>query len=367
VTKSALKPLVLSAAVASALAVLAAPAYALEVKISGQVNRALMHADDGVDSEIFHVDTDNSSTRFRFTGSENIGPGLKVGIVWEVEYQSNDSDQVKLSPLAKSDTGTTFGERKMEIYFAGAFGQVTAGQGDGAMNGGIEVDLSGTTVVGYAGIGDLGGAIGWRPTGGGAAVSSLRGSINQQDFESRYDRLRYDSPKLGPITIAVSTGSQGNGNDVQEYGIWYSQNLGAGGKIAGALGFSTEDTATAGPSVAGDQETTGGSISWLHPSGWNVTVATSQVEDDDPAGRKKKFNYVKGGYMMGAHAFSIDFGRGEDQAAAGEEAENVGFQYVYTASKAVDVYGGLKNVSLDRPGADFEDIQIITVGSRVKF
>jgi predicted porin len=367
VTKSALKPLVLSAAVASALAVLAAPAYALEAKISGQVNRAIMHADDGVDSEIFHVDPDNSSTRFRFTGSEDIGPGLKAGIVWEVEDQSNDSDKVTLSPVVKSVKGTTFGERKMEVYFAGAFGQVTVGQGDGAMNGGIEVDLSGTTVISYSGTADLGGAIGWRPTGGGAAVSSLRGSINQQDFESRYDRLRYDSPKLGPITIAVSTGSNGSGNDAQEYGIWYSQNLGAGGKIAGALGFSTSDTATAAPNVAGDKETTGGSISWLHPSGWNVTFATSQVEDDDPAGRKKKFNYVKGGYMMGKHAFSVDFARGEEQAAADEEAEHFGFQYVFVPTKAVDLYAGFKTVSLDRPGADFEDIQIITVGSRVKF
>lgn len=361
-TKSALKPVLLSAAVASALAALAAPAYAVEAKISGQVNRAIMHADDGVDSEIFHVDTDNSSTRFRFTGSEDIGPGLKAGIVWEVEYQSNDSDQVTLVGIpGKSDTGTTFGERKMEIYFAGAFGQVTFGQGDGAMNGGIEVDLSGTTVISYAGTADLGGAIGWRPTGGGAAVSSLRGSINQQDFESRYDRLRYDSPKLGPITIAVSTGTSG-GNDVQEYGIWFSRDLGAAGKIAGAVGFSTEDKA---PAAAGDEETTGGSISWLSPTGWNVTVATSNVEND--AGKDSDFNYIKGGYKMGAHAYSVDFAMGDDQAASGDEAEHFGFQYVYTATKAVELYGGFKTVSLDRPGADFEDIQIVTVGSRVKF
>ncbi len=363
-TKSALKPVVLSAAVASALAVLAAPAHALEAKISGQVNRAIMHADDGITSEIFHVDNDNSSTRFRFTGSEDLGGGLKVGIVWETEYQSNDSDKVTLSPLVKNAGGTAFGERKMEIYFAGAFGQVTLGQGDGAMNGGIEVDLSGTSVIGYSGTTDIGKAMAFRTTAGGTTTATIGNSVSQQDFESRYDRLRYDSPKLGPITIAVSTGQSG-GNDVNEYGIWFSQDLGAGGKIAGALGFSTEDKSTVAPAAAGDEETTGGSISWLSRAGWNVTVAVSNVEDD--TGRKKKFQYIKGGYMMGAHAFSIDFARGEDQAAVGDEAEHIGFQYVYLASKAVEIYAGVKNVSLDRPATALEDIQIVTVGSRVKF
>ena len=41
----------------------------LEVKLSGQINRSIMHADDGVQSGVFHVDNENSSTRFRLTGS----------------------------------------------------------------------------------------------------------------------------------------------------------------------------------------------------------------------------------------------------------------------------------------------------------
>jgi len=362
VTKSALNPLVLGTAVASALAMLAAPAYALEAKISGQVNRAIMHADDGNNSEIFHVDNDNSSTRFRFTGSEDIGSGLKAGIVWEVEYQSNDSDQVTLvGAPGKSDTGTTFGERKMEVFFAGAFGQVTLGQGDGAMNGGIEVDLSGTTVVGYAGIGDLGGAI----TFGGTAGLSLRSVINQQDFESRYDRLRYDSPKLGPVTISLSTGTNG-GLDTEEYGIWYSSNLGAAGTLAFAVGFSTKDFSTVAPDPRGDQETTGGSISWLHPSGWNVTLATSSVAND--AGKDSDFKYVKVGYKTGRHAFSADFGMGDDQVAVGDEAEHFGVQYVFAPNQAVDLYAGYKTLGLDRAGGvTFDDIKILAVGSRIKF
>ena len=37
--------------------------HAVEVKLSGQINRAIMWANNGNESELFHVDNDNSSTR----------------------------------------------------------------------------------------------------------------------------------------------------------------------------------------------------------------------------------------------------------------------------------------------------------------
>ena len=59
-------------AVASALAMPMA-AQAVKYSASGQVNRAIMFVDDGVQSDTMHVDGDASGTRFRFTGSEDIG------------------------------------------------------------------------------------------------------------------------------------------------------------------------------------------------------------------------------------------------------------------------------------------------------
>src|SRR3990170_4024302 len=71
--------------VAASLALTAASAHAqgIEVKLSGQVNRGVMFVDDGVQSDAFHVDNDNSSTRFRFTGTGEVSPGLKAGLVFE--------------------------------------------------------------------------------------------------------------------------------------------------------------------------------------------------------------------------------------------------------------------------------------------
>ena len=80
---------------AAALAAAAqAQAQGIEVKLSGQVNRGVMFVDDGVQSDSFHVDNDNSSTRFRFAGTGEVAPGLKAGLIFEVEYQSSPSNVV---------------------------------------------------------------------------------------------------------------------------------------------------------------------------------------------------------------------------------------------------------------------------------
>lgn len=370
-TKFYLKPSVLGAAVAAA-AIAAGPAYALDAKISGHINRAIMSAEDGDKTTTTHVDNDNSGTRFRFTGSEDIGGGVKAGIIWEVEMQSNPSNVVSQAEPGdespKSDTND-FGERWMDIYFSGPFGKVSFGQGDGAMNGGVQRDLSGTNVINWSGNFFLGANMRFRDSTTGLLTGVTIGDVlNDQDFESRYDRLRYDTPSFSGFSIAVSTGTQnGSGEDVVEYGLKYSGGLGGGNKLAGAVGVSTKKRG--GPTD--DRDTTGGSISLLLSSGLNFTLATTNVEDDGPAvgAKDSDFTYFKVGQKMGQHAVAVDFGRGEDQLTTnlGEEGEVIGIGYVYKPAKWAELYAGYKVHSLDANGASFDDITIITVGSRLKF
>src|SRR3546814_9895658 len=74
-------PLLGTAAVALATAAFAAPAAAqdanvvrssygdkVQVKITGQINRAVTFVDDGTDTNVNHVDNDISSSRFRKIG-----------------------------------------------------------------------------------------------------------------------------------------------------------------------------------------------------------------------------------------------------------------------------------------------------------
>src|SRR5262245_9829 len=62
----------LTVAVGAALYAVGPSAFALETTLSGQVNRALMWADNGTRSETHHVDNAISSTRFRFNGTDDL-------------------------------------------------------------------------------------------------------------------------------------------------------------------------------------------------------------------------------------------------------------------------------------------------------
>ncbi|MDX1489510.1 MAG: porin, partial [Acidiferrobacterales bacterium] len=78
----------LAVAVSSALAVPMA-AQAVKYKLSGQINRAVVFIDDDVASDVHHNDNISSGTRWRMTGSEDIGNGMKVGFNWEWQNSSN--------------------------------------------------------------------------------------------------------------------------------------------------------------------------------------------------------------------------------------------------------------------------------------
>ncbi|MBI3897254.1 MAG: porin [Gammaproteobacteria bacterium] len=358
----------LTVAIGTALYAAGSSAYALEAKLSGQVNRALMWADDSATTELHNVDNAISSTRFRFTGSDDITPSLKAGVNLEWEYLSNSSKSVT---QANKYADSTLKERIIEAYFSNDdLGRLSIGQGSGAADGGTEVDLSGTNVVQWAGVADLGGSLVFYTTAGVATTIKINDTINQQDFKSRYDRLRYDSPAFGPIKFAISTGDANNtatgatSDTINEAAVSLNTDLGAGGMLASTIGYAKEDT----NSARGQEKTVGGSISWLAPFGLNLTYSHSNVQDEaTPTKKDSTFNYVKVGYKFGDHAIAVDYGKGEDFLLAEDESTVYGLGYVYNATKWAELYAGAKIHSFDRPDTEYEDIKIVTVGTRLKF
>jgi hypothetical protein len=241
----------------------------------------------------------------------------------------------------------------MDVFFSGPWGTVRLGQGDGAANGAAEVDLSGTTVAHYSSSPDIGGAFQYR-TGAAFSGTSIGDSISNQDFESRYDRLHYQSPVFAGFMGEASWGHKQG--DIAEFALRYSGKIGALGQLAAALGYSTEEDT--------DDEVIGGSVSWLHPSGLNLTYTHTTR---DLPGRDGKFDYFKVGYKFGNHALSVDYGIGKDQGISGDDAKVYGFGYVFTPVAWAELFALYKVHSLERPGLSLEDITFFTVGSRVKF
>ena len=220
---------ILAVAIASAVAVPMA-AQAIEYKISGHVNRMIRFADDGAGSDVQHVDNEASRTRFRFTGSEDIGNGLKAGINIETSVASNDSTNL---PLKSGDAGdVAFDIRHSALFFSGNWGKVTLGHTSDAADGASFADLSNTWLVNEYSSYELGGSIAFRTGADGTLTDTLGGSFNSFDG-GRRDVIRYDSPALGPVTMAVSIAN----NSRWSVGAFASTSLG-GGELSAAAGYT---------------------------------------------------------------------------------------------------------------------------------
>ncbi len=337
------------------LAVLAisSQAQAIGFKVSGQINRAVMYIDDGTNSDINHVDNINSDTRIRFVGSQDLGNGLSVGTVWESQFISNASSSVGINQ--NDDGASSFTERKLELYFDGAFGRVWLGQGDGAANGTSEVDLSGTGVAAYSGNTDWGGGVTFLDSAG-ANVVKVGSTLNSFDGLSRNDRIRYDTPKLGPVKLSVSAT---NGN-AYEFGGTFASQFDMG-KVVAAVGYVDTQDRVANPFSQWD-----GSISFLHNSGFNVTFSAGSRDPD--TGPTADNYFVKVGYKTGKHAISADYGETSDLAALGDTASAWTGAYVYNLYKGVQIYGAVRVFSLDRTsGLPVEDVTAALFGARIKF
>jgi predicted porin len=334
-------------------------AQAVDFKISGQINRAVLWGDNGNDSDTKFVDNDNSSTRFRFTGSNDFNDVWTVGIVWENQMESNSSADTDIDIGTNGDTAdVTFTERKMEFYVTHkTFGKLTLGQGDTASNSTSEVDLSGTDVVNYSSIEDMAGGFNFR-TGDDVVVTSVGSAFSNFDGYSRRDRIRYDTPKFGPVYFSTS---YMNGQSWDLAGRFAYEWEGVG-KLAAAAHYTGADT------QRDPFKQYSGSISFLHSSGFNITA--SGGGRNDVSGRDEDpYNlYGKLGYKFGKWALSVDYTYSENVGADDDEATSIGAAAVWNIWESVQFYGSYRWHDLDRDTVNnIEDLHAVMVGGRVKF
>lgn len=347
-----------------AAAALPEPARAFEANLSGQVNQLVMWADNGDESDFFIGDNTNSSTRFRFTGSEDFDK-VMIGFRIELEAVRNASAQMD---IPSSDDGDfDFNDRWLEAFFDHEYGRLSIGKGDGAANSTSETDLSGTAVIMYSGITDTAGGFTFvdKATGlpNGTTVGDTRSNF---DGVGRNDRLRYDTPRFFGTQLAASV----TNGDAWELAAFFAKEFG-GHQIAASAGYvDTRDRGTS------EFDQFGLSASWLAPFGLNLTAAYGMRDFDGQtkadrlaAGQTDDATnyYVKLGYRFGMHAIAAEYGMTEDLDVKGDESSNYGLAYVITPWKGVELYAAGRIYELDRPNADFEDVTQVMGGTRIKF
>lgn len=404
-------------------------ASAVELEVGGQVNRAIMYAEDGYnandlgvgsDTEFYHVDNRNSPTRFNLGGTQRLFEGWTAGALIEVGVYSNSSNDV--DPDNKS-TDSEVVQRITDAFIDSPYGKITIGRGEGAAYNAGRRDYSGTGVISFRNPSLIGGSLrfalestsvkkkydadgnftGTEPfdlTNPAQSEVSISGSIRDYNFEGRHDRIRYDSPRLGPVTLSVSAGHDGqDGHDsIIQFGLKSGLRV-PGGRMLVGLGYSiaTQTGEDPGepydpdPSVDPDVDTYGGSVSYFHSAtGLNLTLAAvNRAEELTTADKEStfdwddselgKFRYVKLGYRPNRqHAFDVHWGQTKGRNKKQDVGTVIGAGYVWSPTQMFDLYAGAKVHQFERNdwctssgrtcySADYKDITIVTTGARVKF
>jgi len=336
----------------------------VNLSLYGQFNPALLYGNNGDSSKWYAVDNINSQTRLGLRASVDTNIGWQLGGRIEYGIVSNGSSDVN-NLVTHDATSTNFKLRWAEISFKNdMFGKVSLGKGDSASNNSTEVDLSGTAVAAYAEVVDMAGSMLWYE-GSTDTLSSLKikDVFNSFDGLSRTDRIRYDTPSFGGVSLAASASS----GDAFDGALMFSREF-SGTKVAAAL-----SAANPGDLNSKADAIIGGSASVLLPIGLNATFSYGYM-DLDESGRDNPTNWWgKLGYKTmffegSSTAFSVDYGETADLKLEGDKAKTWALAAVHNVNDwATEFYAIYRNHKLDTDVADYDDINTFMAGARLKF
>ncbi len=335
-------------------------AQAVKYKLSGQVNRAIVFMDDGEQSAVRSVDNSASGTRFRLKGSEDLGNGMKVGFYYESQWSSSKSSTQRPDQNSDGSEGASDSNlRQANVWFSGNWGKLTIGQTDGAGNGSTEVDSSPSGA--YSDRTGLTGGLRWRTSSGGLIGGGLTegDTFSNYDAFSRYDVIRYDSPRLGPVKLAASLGN----DSIWEIALTSDMDIGGGNLLFAA--FYGEDGQ--GVRSGGTDNRWGGSLRYRFSQG--TKIIGSYAENETAAGLESDTFTVGLGHSWGSNTVVVNYSQASGVTTGFEdEAWNIGFDHTLPRAN-VDLYASFFYTKLDTPSGvlSVEDHNTFVIGARVKF
>jgi predicted porin len=347
----------------------------VSLQVYGQVNKALLIWDDGIDSDAFIVDNDASGSRLGFTGKATIKPGWTAGYLLEFDFQDAASDKVSNVEFNGDDPSDEIVIRYNNFYIESErLGRITVGQGSTAADGASEVVLGNSLKNS-----DLhhGSSFTIRTSDGGEAFQLNEIAAN---FDGgRDDLIRYDSPSIYGFIVSASWGD----DDYADVALRFKKEFNSV-RVAAAIAYQWDETQDGAPGnfVDADRasfEALTGSISVQHiPTGIYGAFAAGQRELDETDiadASEATFWYAQLGIEKkwlpyGSTTLYGDYGLYEDVLEEGSEAERWGVGLVQKFdSAALEVYAQATfwSFETDLAGEDLEDLSTVMIGSRLKF
>ena len=354
----------LTVAIAGALAAPMA-AQAVDFTISGHVNRALFLTDEDGGSKTARVqDNGGSGTRIRANGSTEMEDGNKVGI--QFEYGA----------------GSSFSLRHANVQYSGGFGKMTIGQGSEAGDGSAYSDTTGVFGIGHG-----------AGTPSDFTLGSYFGSL---DAGSRVEMIRYDTPSLGPASVAVSlaNGDRVSGRfklssdfggtsvgaqlatlqqpgDTSTIGASIGATMASGLTLSGAWAKGKEMGAK--PAVPMKREVKAGMDCATGDSGCipidgaGLRVVTTPGTPAVPATDPSYFQ-AEIGYKFGNSGVAVSWYKSDDFVREGSKGTALGIGAVHKLPKAnAELYIAMQNYDVTDGAAGDQEETVYVVGSRVKF
>jgi len=340
----------------------------VSLRISGQINREVHVADDGHSTRVAHTDSNYSSSRFRLHMAGKVNANLKVSALAEIAID-DARNGFNLEAPSGARSGNDLQTRITDLVFTHSqFGRLTMGSGNTAANGVNNTNVHGVSSALPGGMGFLTGpGLKFRRSGDDTQTASgVFNVMGDLDFNSRRARLRYDTPNIMGIVGSISHSTQQS----VEYALRYS------GKI-----FDTQVRASAGmaqnTSGLATEEMYGAQISVGHSSGLGATFgchyqnsgANARVERD-PAGCNVQGHFQRKFNEMGRTSLVVEYSQADDVNSTGDIAKGYGVTVKQDIdAAALDVFAKYSNYDLDRDSeaGGLEDIDIFTVGSRIRF
>ena len=307
----------LFAFIASGALALPMAAQAADVSLSGHINRALAFGDDMITKadDVKHTDGGASPSRFRFTGSEELDGGMTAGVnlEWGIGEMKGDSP----------------GLRHSALYLTGAFGKLTLGHTSQATDSIAYSSFDNHAFLAGIEIGcDFCSGL---PTYGG----------------TRSEIARYDSPSLGPATVAVS----GNGNDFWDAAVRVSGDVGGSGYQL-KVGYGDTDNKQKNFAMSGAVGLA---------MGTHLNVAWGQ-SDPESSGEKPNYWHLGVGHNIGNSSLAATYTDHDDRG--GTKSWGIGVGH---GMGSVQLYAGYKHLNFETETANQKDHGFFVIGSRVKF
>jgi len=360
------RKMLLSTAAIGLTSVAVSSAYAGEVEKkfawSGQVNRAIVAVDDGQETTTMHTDPSNiGQSRARMVASAK-SDSMTIGAYVELAMSAGAGG------TSTAVGGSSFKMRHSAVNISNSMGKIVMGNTAHAGESFTGVRMDG---VGDA-IGHSGGSASSMKffntttktaTATGVTAAAAHGGAMSA---GRTNGISYYTPNFNGFKVQVSHEMHKSGAINVQYGGDFG-----GMKVKAGAGFANQ-----GDDETERREQYGVGVKLKSGLSVGVSYRTRELEslaNTANNGNPEQLFALVGMDLpnvsdLGKTAVAFAFRDSQDQALSGDDFKGYGLLFQQSLSDyGTSIYGGFENLTYDTTLNNFDDIQAISLGMKVKF